>query len=99
MNNTGYEYDTAAIRREARKLSRCADMIESSAISRLDKAEKRLDGNFIGSAADALDNSLERSRRELRALQSDISSVSGALDRFADALEEADRRMAQLMGK
>ncbi len=99
MNNSGYEYDTAEIRREARKLSQCADKIGSSAMPRLDKTERRLDGNFIGSAADALDNALERSRRDLRALQSDISSVSGALYRFADALEEADRRMAQLMEK
>lgn len=98
MSN-GYEYNTAAIRREARKLSRCADMIGSSALSRLDKADRRLDGNFVGAAADALDNSLKRSRRELQTLKDEINSVSGALDRFADALEEADRRMAQLMGK
>ncbi len=97
MSNNGYDYDTAAIRREAQKIRRCADMLASSALPRLDRAGSRLDGNFMGRTADALEKTLGDSRRQLRTLQDDLACVSGALDRFANALEEADRRLADLM--
>lgn len=91
-----YEYDTAAIRREARKILRCCDQLEDSALPRVNSARSKLEDNFMGRAADELDNSLDKAKSKVNALRSELMNLYRALDRFADALEEADERMADL---
>ena len=94
-----YNYDTTAIRREARKLKSCYERLTDSAMPRVNGARSKLDGNFMGRTADALDESLARTQTQLKALSRDINGLYAALMRFADALEEADDRVAQLMRK
>lgn len=90
-------YDTAAIRREARKIQRCCNHIDNSALPRVKGARSQLDGNFKGHTADVLDNNLTEAQSKLKKLHDELNSLYLALMKYADALEEADRKMAQLM--
>lgn len=99
MGTISYNYDTAAIRREARKLKSCYERLTDSAIPRVNGARSRLEGEFEGRAADALDSRLLQMRAEVKSLSNAIKGLYTALMRYADALEEADERMARLMGK
>jgi len=91
-----YDYDTAAIRREARKILRCCEQLEDSALPRVANARAKLDDNFMGRAADELDNSLEKAKQKVNALRSELMGLYRALNRFADDLEAADQRLAEL---
>ena len=95
--NDFHTYDTAAIRGEARKILNCCNHVENSALPRVQGARSKLDGEFVGCAADALDESLDQSQKQLKKLNEDLSGLYTALMRYADALEEADRRIAQLL--
>ena len=96
MCPVGYDYDTAAIRREARKVQRCCERLEEAALPRVQQAREKLDGEFMGRTADELDNSLEKARNKINALRNELMRLYRTLDRFADELEETDRRLADL---
>lgn len=96
---SGNEYDTAAIRREARKIQSCFNHIDGSAMPRIQGARAKLDGNFEGRTADALDESLTEAQNRVRTLSDELKCLYQALMRYADALEEADRRAAQLLSR
>lgn len=98
MSSGGYDYDTAAIRREARKIKRCCDCLKQSAIPEAEKTRQILDGNFAGRAADALDARLISLTKDIGSLQSNLNSVYTALTRFADELERRDAEIARIMG-
>ena len=53
--------------------------------------------NFIGRAAEALNERLESSRQELKRLEGELDMLCSSLNSYANALEEADRRAAQIM--
>lgn len=92
-----YDYDTAAIRREAQKIKRCCDCIKQSAIPEAEKTRQILDGNFIGEAADALDERLVLLKKEIGTLGNNLNTVYTALMRFADELERRDAEIARIM--
>lgn len=96
--STSYNYDTKAIRKQAREVKQYADMLSNSAVAKLDRTVNGLQGNFEGAAADALDKNLKETRRQVITLKNEINNLSSALNRYANALEEADRRAQQLMG-
>ncbi|MBQ4159006.1 MAG: WXG100 family type VII secretion target [Clostridia bacterium] len=97
--SVSYDYDTAAIRREARKVKSCASKIEDTAMRRLSSTRLAIDGEFIGQTADALDDSLSKMQKKLKSLNSDLNSLYSALMRYADSLEEADERVSKLFSK
>lgn len=99
MSSTSYNYDTAAIRREAQRILKCCNHIDGSALPRVDGARSKLEGNFKGRTADALDDSLTQAQKQLRELNEELRSLYSALMRYADALEAADARIAQLLGR
>ena len=47
--------------------------------------------------ADALNERLEGSRQELKRLEGELDMLCSSLNSYANALEEADRRAAQIM--
>ena len=98
MSTGGYDYDTAAIRREARKIKRCCDCLSQSAIPETEKTRRILDGNFAGQAAEALDARLVSLTKDIGSLRSNLNSVYTALMRFADELERRDAELARIMG-
>lgn len=91
------EYDTAAIRREANKLKKCCDRLNTAAIDRMRNAQRYVERDLRGKAADALEESLAQSLRQIKSLRDDLEATYLGLYRFADALEEADARAARLM--
>lgn len=99
MSTKGYDYDTAAIRREARKLKRCCDCLKQSAMPEAEKTRQILDGNFAGRTADALDERLISIMKDVGLLQSNLNSIYAALMSFADELERRDAELARMMGE
>lgn len=99
MGNVTYDYDTAAIRREAKKIKVCRNVLENTALSKVNDVRSKLEDNFMGCTADALDESLTQIQRKLRTLNEELRSLQSALSNFADRLEEADDRVAQLLSK
>lgn len=97
MRTGGYDYDTAEIRREARKIKRCCDSIAQSAIPETNKTRQILDGNFEGAAADALDARLVSLTKDIETLRKNLNTVYKALMRFADELERRDAELARIM--
>ena len=95
----GYTYDTAAIRREASKFKRCCECIENAALPRVKDAGAKLDGGFEGRAADALRVRLLETQTRLNDLRDGCGNIYAALMRYADALEAADARVSQMMGR
>jgi len=96
MSNLSYDYDSAAVRREARKIKACRDRIESAALPRIKDARSALDDTFKGRTADALDNSLDQAQSKLKALYSELNGLYSALMHYADAIEEADEKVSRL---
>lgn len=99
MSTISYNYDTAAIRREAKKLKSCYDRLNDSALPRVKGIQSRLEGSFEGRTADALNTRLKGLRTEMAALSGEINGLYAALMNYANALEEADERLVRLMGK
>lgn len=99
MSDVSYTYDTAAIRRTANQIKGCGSVIEHTALSKVKNARSRLEDNFKGRTADALDESLVQMLKQLRTLNDDLRGLSATLSGFADRLEEADERVARLFGK
>ena len=52
---------------------------------------------FLGCAANALDQRLEKERAELKLLEGEMQLLYVGLMRYADALEEADRQAAEAL--
>lgn len=92
-----YEYDTAAIRAQARQIRACRNKLAQTATPRIRTVQDTLDGEFIGLAADALNERLEKAHREMKLLEGELDLLYSGMMRYADALEEADRRAAQVM--
>ncbi len=99
MSKVSYDYDSAAVRREAKKILACSEKVTNSALPRIKGARSKVEDDFKGSAAEALDNSLTRAQDQLNALKKELDTLYRALSRYADALEEADERVAQLLSK
>ena len=92
-----YEYDTAAICAQARQIRACRNKLAQTATPRIRTVQDTLDGEFIGLAADALNERLEKAHREMKLLEGELDLLYSGMMRYADALEEADRRAAQVM--
>ena len=92
-----YEYDTAAIRAQARRIKLCRDKLAQDATPRLRTVQNLLEGEFLGCAANALDQRLEKERAELKLLEGEMQLLYVGLMRYADALEEADRQAAEAL--
>ena len=94
-----YDYDTAAIRAQARQIRSCRDKLTQTAEPRVRTIQNALNGRFVGLAADALNERMEETRREIQRLEGELNLLYAGLMRYVDALEEADRRVAQIMAE
>lgn len=97
MKTRAMEYDSEAVRREARKFMRCCEQLDESALPRVKSIRAELNENFQGRTADALQERLEQTTEKIRSLYNGCGSMYSALMRYADALEEADRRVAEML--
>lgn len=95
MSDNQFEYDTAAVRREAAKFGKCCDMLDDRALPKVRSIRGILDGNFTGKAARALEQCLEDAEGQIKALRRNCESMCRTLNNYAAALERADREIAQ----
>lgn len=98
MSDKQYDYDSAAVRREARKFRDCCETLEGRALPKVRSIRGQLEGNFIGKAANALDRCLDDAETQIKALRNNCNSMYRALNSYADALEKADDEIARSMG-
>ena len=75
----------------------CRDKLAQDATPRLRTVQNLLEGEFLGCAANALDQRLEKERAELKLLEGEMQLLYVGLMRYADALEEADRQAAEAL--
>lgn len=92
-----YEYDSEAVRREARKFKKCCEQLDDSAIPRVKRIRADLEGNFEGETADALDGRLAEMANQIASLRGGCYSMYSTLMSYADALERADEKVAEML--
>lgn len=98
MSATKYDYDSTAVRREARKFKKCSEMLEQRAMPQAKSIGAQLDGNFRGQAADALDERLSQMQSQIRSLRARCDNMYSVLMKYADELERLDAEFAQMLG-
>lgn len=91
-----FDYDTAEIRRAARTVRSCGENV-NNAKPKVSSVLSKLDGSFRGEAAKALTERLENIEADINALNNGLNTLYRTLTQFADAIEEADAKMAQSM--
>lgn len=94
MAAKGVTYDTAEIRRAARQIRSCAQSVANSAEPKLRSIRGDIPNSFRGKAADALSDRLKDISSDVETISDGLEALYRALMRYADALDEADRRMA-----
>ena len=90
-------YDIAKLRDAARQVRRVADHLDEDAVFGMRRAEESMEG-WNGKAADALMERILEEARSLRTEVQQMADVSAKLRAYADLLDEADSRLAALMG-
>lgn len=90
-------YDTAEIRAAARKIQRCAQQVSNEAEPTLRSIRSDVDSSFRGLAADALAERLKDIDADVKTISGGLNALYRTLMRFADALDEADRRIADML--
>ena len=92
-----FDYDSAAVRKAARQVRSCADIIEDGAQPRLRTVRGEIDDNIKGKAAEALSDRLDDIDSDVRAIVNGLKSLSNALTSYAEALERTARELAEAM--
>lgn len=90
-------YDTAEIRAAARKIQRCAQQVSNEAEPTLRSIRSDVDSSFRGLAADAFAERLKDIDADVKTISGGLNALYRTLMRFADALDEADRKIADML--
>lgn len=98
MRDNQFEYDSTAVRREARKFRDCCEKLDGRALPKVRAIRNQLDGNFVGEAATALGRCLDDAEKQIKTLSGNCRSMCNALNNYAAALERADAEIAQMLG-
>lgn len=88
-------YDSAEVRRAAQKILACANSVNQSAAPKVRSVRNDVDDSFEGAAANALKNRLSDIDADIRTIVSGLNLLHRALMTYAEALEEADRKIAE----
>ena len=92
-----FDYDSAAVRRAARQVLNCAEIIADGAQPKLRNIRGEVDDNIKGKAADALDDRLADIDTDVRSIISGLRSLGNALNSYAAALERTARELADAL--
>lgn len=92
-----YDYDSAAVRRAARKINSCAKTVKNDAAPKLKNVRGEVNSEFEGVAADALEDRLSDLYADVNAIAGGLTELSDALYDYAEALEETARRLKEEM--
>ena len=97
MAGNTYDYDSAAVRRAARQVRDCADIIVDNAQPKLRNIRGEVDDTIKGKAADALSDRIEDIDSDVRSIVNGLKSLSNALTSYAEALERKARELAEAL--
>jgi len=93
----GSEYDTGKIRELARQIGLVAENV-SDIRSRTENAVQReIPGNFAGSAADALSDTVSEWSGDMRNISSGLTQLKNTLYALAKRLDEIDAAAKELI--
>ena len=90
-------YDTELIRQAAGKVRMMSTKMDEEAAYALRRARENLD-DLTGQTAEAWDESLELRLKAVRSDALRLSEIAARLRAYANALDGADQRLADLMG-
>jgi WXG100 family type VII secretion target len=91
------EYDSVKIRALAKKLAQTASAVSDVNSSTLKGVLKEMPDNFQGSAAEALQESVNELMTDVSAIGTQLSAVSQALYNLAAKVEYADQQAKKLI--
>jgi WXG100 family type VII secretion target len=91
------EYDSVKIRALAKKLAQTASAVSDVNSSTLKGVLKEIPDNFRGSAADALQESVNELMTDVSSIGTQLSAVSKALYNLAARVEYADQQAKKLI--
>lgn len=89
--------DTLEIRSAAKRVKSCANSLSGDVKSDLQSLLGEIDPSFKGEAAEVLKKRLKDMQKDASAMQNALNTVAQALYDYADALDEADRELADMM--
>ena len=89
-------YDTELIRQAAGKVRMMSSKLDDEAAYALRRARDTLD-DLTGQTAEAWDESLAQRLSAVRADAQRLSDIAARMRAYANALDEADQRLASLM--
>lgn len=91
------EYDSVQIRALAARIQRAAGAVNNVKAGPLRSAKLEMQGNFEGSAANALRDSLDELTADVNSVGTKLAGVANALNALAAKVEEADRKAQQVI--
>jgi WXG100 family type VII secretion target len=94
-----HTYDTAKIRQTAALVKNVAQQVGDIAGTDLTRVIDALDSAFKGMAADELNQALTDLRKDIKNIAAGLEGIQKELRAFASRIDEADRRMADQIGK
>lgn len=97
MAGMSFTYDTQEIRSRAKQVRTCMQQVDRLRKNSVREVRNAVDNCFQGEAADALEERLDRSQRELNQIYSELSTLYTAIIKFVEKLEEIDRQLAREM--
>ena len=89
-------YDTALIREAARQVQAVSDRLDDNVVHQLKRAQASMEG-WKGQAADALTEQLIAQQRDICSDLQRLLDVAAKLRAYANALDNADRQLAEIM--
>lgn len=85
------KYDTAEIRAVARRLKNCASSVSSLSTRELGQLRERMEGDFKGQAASALNERLGELQGDVLKIGEGLETIGAELLAFARRLDLADQ--------
>lgn len=95
MAGADFTYDTREIRRRAKQVQECLNRVEKLRSQSVRQVQSAVNGSFMGEAADALDERLNRAQRELNDMANRLNILYAGMSHFARRLEELDAELAK----
>ena len=91
-------YDTAEIRRYARRLQRCADAVQDSLRRQINRSSDKAAEASSSETERAIQERLGKSRREAENSCRHLTAAARSMFSYADKLDEADRAARAMIG-
>lgn len=97
MADNNYDFDSAAVRRAAKQVLDCADIVSVNAQPKLKTIRCEIDDSIKGMAADALSERITDIDNDVRSIVNGLRALGNSLTSYAEALERKARELADAL--